>query len=49
MISKNLKSGWQRRKKRADARKVAEEQGRAKYGDGYKASEQDIQKVLEEM
>ena len=41
---------WMAKEKiKADARKVAEEQGRAKYGDGYKASEQDIQKVLEEM
>lgn len=44
-----LEKWMAKEKKRADARKVAEERGRAKYGDGYKASEKDIQKVLEEM
>lgn len=44
-----LEKWMAKEKKRADARKVAEERCRAKYGDGYKASEQDIQKVLEEM
>ena len=36
-------------KKMEEARHIAEKRGRAKYGDGYKASEQEIQKVLDDM
>lgn len=45
----NLKTWMAKEKKKEEARRIAEKRGRAKYGDGYKASEQEIQKVLEDM
>ena len=37
------------KEKQEKARGIAEARGRAKFGNGYKASEQDIQKVLEDL
>lgn len=45
----DLKTWMAKEKKKEEARRIAEKRGRAKYGDGYKASEQEIQKVLEDM
>ena len=36
-------------KEKENARQIAEARGRAKFGDGYKASEQDIHDVLNEL
>jgi len=45
----DLKTWMEKEKKKEEARCIAEKRGRAKYGDGYQASEQEIQKVLENM
>lgn len=44
-----LKTWMTKEKEKEEVRHKIEKFGRAKYGDGYKASEQDIQKVLDEM
>lgn len=45
----DLKTWMEKEKKKEEARCIVEKRGRAKYGDGYQASEQEIQKVLENM
>lgn len=45
----DLETWMAKANKMEEARRIAEKRGRAKYGDGYKASEQEIQKVLEDM
>ena len=42
----DLEAWMAKEKKIEEARRIAEERGRAKYGDGYKASEQEIKEIL---
>lgn len=43
-----MKSEKEKDKEKKKAKKIAEERGRAKYGDGYKVTDKDIQDVLME-
>lgn len=45
----DLKTWMPKERKIEQARQIVEVRGRAKYGDGYKATEQDIQKFLDEI
>lgn len=45
----DLKTWMKNKKKMEEARRLAEERGRAKYGDGYKPSEQEINEILSEL
>lgn len=45
----DLETWMAKEKKKEEARRIAEARGRTKYGDGYKASEQEIQKIYDEM
>lgn len=45
---KELETWMTKKQKEKHARQIAEARGRAKFGDGYKASDKDIQEVLGE-
>ena len=45
----DLEAWMAKEKKTEETRRIAEERGRAKYGDGYRASEQEIKEILNDL
>lgn len=45
----DLETWMAKEKKKEEARRMAEERGRAKYGNGYKPSEQEIKEILSDL
>ena len=45
----DLEAWMAKEKKMEEARRIAEERGRAKYGNGYKPSEQEIKEILSDL